>query len=106
VAVALVSATDTSDIAIVGRIDTTKEETPEITEGRPTAAAVVRDVIAEPTGASTDPDAEATPEPDESDVISLADTVISLGRSSSDGSQSHSTCGSLVSANSPIPLCP
>jgi len=41
----------------------------------------------------------ANQRPDESDTISLTDTVMYIGGLSSDGFQSHSTCGSSVSVS-------
>jgi len=58
----------------------------------------VRDDIAKPSDASVALPEEVVLEQDTTDVISLADTVVSLEGSSSDGDLSSSTCGNSVSA--------
>jgi len=61
--------------------------------------ATMRDVPANTSDVNVEGEAEVIQEPDESDAISIADTVMSVGGSSSEGSRSHSTCGSSVSTS-------
>jgi len=70
-----------------------------VTKSRPTAMVEnVRDTIAKPSTVSVALPVEAVREHDATDVISLADTIMSVDGSSSNGDQSPSTCGSSVSA--------
>jgi len=60
---------------------------------------VIREDAADPTVTNGVPVSEELHVPDETDIISLVDTIMSLGDSSSDNDLSPSTCGSSVSAS-------
>jgi len=69
-------------------------------DGLPTTSvATARELIAEPSVVAQGVDDEINQQDDTTDVISLADTVMSVGSSSGDGDRSPSTCGSSVSAS-------
>jgi len=75
------------------------KEPESVTKSRPTTIVDgVRDAIMKPSDASVALPDEAVQEHDATDVISLADTIMSVDGSSSDGDQSPSTSGSSVSA--------
>jgi len=70
------------------------------TEARVTATvADMRDATLDANDASVRVEDTVTQGPDESDAISLADTVMSIGGSLRDGSPAHSTCGLSVSGS-------
>jgi len=64
----------------------------------PETVALVPDYVVETSAGVGDVKEATTRKPDESDMVSIPDTVMSIGGSSSEGSPCRSTCGSSASA--------
>jgi len=89
-----------NDVTAIAAVEDKSGKAEAAPAGRTNAPrTVICDVTAEPSGASVEVEGGGAQEHDETDVISLVETVMSVGGSSSDGDRSPSTCGSSVSTS-------